>query len=110
MTNKINEHIGYHYSLFKTVVQIYSFGIEYIPQKVSSKIKYKSATSNIFRIQSDDSIICWFYCITFIEYMIAVTFLAYNNLFSPNESQKNDKIIYKPFKEKHGKIKCKSLD
>ena len=42
--------------------------------------------------------------------MIAVTFLAYNNLFSPNESQKNDKIIYKPFKEKHGKIKCKSLD
>ena len=48
-----------------------SFEIEYIPREVSSKIKNKSITQNIFRIQSDYSIVCRFYCITFIECMIA---------------------------------------
>ena len=41
-----------------------SFGIEYIPQEVLSKIKDKSITQNIFRIQDDDSVICGFYFIT----------------------------------------------
>ena len=36
------------------------FGIEYIPQEVLSKIKYKSITHTIFRIQSDDSVMCGF--------------------------------------------------
>ena len=29
--------------------------------------------------------------------------LDYTNLFSPNDSKKNDKIIYKYFKDKYGK-------
>ena len=48
-----------------------SFGIEYIPQEVLDKSKDKSITHNICRIQSDDSIMCGFNCITLIEYMIA---------------------------------------
>ena len=55
----------------------YSFGIVYIPQEVINKIKDKSITHNIFRIYSDDSIICGFYCITFIEYIIAENFLLH---------------------------------
>ena len=63
-----------------------SFGIEYIPQEVLNKIKDKSITQNIFRIQDDDSIMCEFYCIAFIEYMFAgKTLLDYTNLFSPND-------------------------
>ena len=63
-----------------------SFGIEYIPQEVSSKIKDKSITHNIFRIQSDDSIMCGYYCIAFIEYLIAgKSLIDYTNLFSPND-------------------------
>ena len=43
----------------------------------------------MFRIKCDDSIMCEFYCITFIEYMIRLkTLLDYSNLFSPNEYQK----------------------
>ena len=39
---------------------------------------------------------CEFYCISFVEYMLArKTLLDYTNLFPPNEYQKNDKIIYK---------------
>ena len=38
-----------------------SFGIECILQKVLIKVKDNSITLNIFRIQSDDSIMCGFY-------------------------------------------------
>ena len=47
---------------------------------------------------------CRFYCIAFTEYMLAgKTLLDYTNLFSPNDYKKNDKIIYKYFKDKYGR-------
>ena len=71
-----------------------SFEIEYIPQEVLNKVKDKSITYNIFRMQIDDSIMCRFYYTAFIEYMIAgKALLDYTNLFSPNVYSKNDKII-----------------
>ena len=73
-----------------------------------NKIKDKSVTHNIFGIQSDDSIMCGFSCIVFIEYMIAgKIFLDYTNLFSPNNCKINDRIIYKYLKDKYGKTKRK---
>ena len=57
---------------------------------------------NIVRTQDDDSIICGFCCIAFIEYMIpGKILLDYTNLFSPNNYKKNDKIIYKYLKGKY---------
>ena len=54
---------------------------------------------------------CGFYCVAFKEYMIAVKILLdYTNLFSPSDYQKNEKIIYKYFKEKYGKKNLVSLD
>ena len=77
------------------------FVIEYIPQEVLSKIKDKSMTHNIFRMRCVD-------CIIFIEHMIAgKTLLDYTNLFSPNDYKKNDKIMYKCFKDKYDKRKHK---
>ena len=47
---------------------------------------------------------CGFCCIAFIEFMLpGKTSLDYTNLFSPNDYQKNDKIIYKYFKDKYGR-------
>ena len=40
-----------------------SFGIKYIPQEVLSKIKDKSITRNIFKIQDNYSIMCGFFWI-----------------------------------------------
>ena len=99
---------GTHWvSLFidrNTAAHFGSFGIEYIPQEVLSEIKDKSITHSRFRIQSNESIICGFYCITFIEYVIpGKTLLDYTNLFSPNDYQKNDRIIYKHFNDKYGR-------
>ena len=51
---------------------------------------------------------CGFYCSSFIEYMIAEkALLGCTNLFLSNDYQKNDKIIYKYFKENYGKRKHK---
>ena len=61
-----------------------SFGIEYLPQEVLNKIKGKSITHNIFKIQNNESTVCGFYCIAFIEHMLAgETLLDYTSLFSP---------------------------
>ena len=54
-----------------TGVHFDAFGTEFIPQEVLNKIKDKSITHDIFRMKSADSIICGFYCIAFIEYMVA---------------------------------------
>ena len=51
--------------------------------------------------------------IAFVEYMIAgKTLLDYRNLFSLNDYKRNDKIIYKYFKDKYGKygIQTEKID
>ena len=81
-----------------------SFGIEYTPQEVLNKIRDKWITHNIFRIQDDESIMCGFYFIVFIEYMNGgKTLLDYNDLLFQNDYKKNDKTINKYFKNKCGK-------
>ena len=50
-----------------TVMYFDSFGIDYTPLEVLNKIKDKSITHNIFRIQSDNSVMCGFYGIAFIN-------------------------------------------
>ena len=51
--------------------------------------------------QDNDYIMCGLYCITFIKYMLTgKTLLDDTNLFSPNDYKKNDKTIYKYFKDK----------
>ena len=54
-----------------TAVYFGSIGTEYIMQEVLNKIKDKSITHNLFRVQSDDSPMYQFYCIAFTGYMIA---------------------------------------
>ena len=82
-----NQSKGTHwFSLFidrNTAMYFDSFGIEYIPQEVFNKIENNSITHNISGIQDDDSIMCRFYCVAFIEYTIEEkTLVDYTNLFS----------------------------
>ena len=47
-------------------------------------MKDKSITHNILRTQNNESIMHGFYCVAFIEYMLAEkTLLDYNSLFTP---------------------------
>ena len=58
MIKIVKEHIRFNYLL--TEIQMYTFEIEYIPREVLNKIKDKSITHNIFRIQDTESIMCGF--------------------------------------------------
>ena len=98
------ENTGTHWvSLFvKTNEVIYfdSFGVEHIPKEINKFIgNNKKIKANTFRIQAYDSIMCGYFCIEFIDYMlIAKTLLDSTNLFSPHDFKKNDQIIKRIFK------------
>ena len=47
-----------------------------------NKVKDKSIADHIFKMEDDESIMCGFYCIAFMEYMVAgKTLLDYTNLY-----------------------------
>ena len=80
------------------------FGTEYILQEVLNKTRDKSITRNIFSTQDNDSVMCGFYCIVFIKFILAGrTLLHYSNLFFPNKYKQNDLKVYNYFKDKYGK-------
>ena len=50
-----------------------SFGIEHIPKEIIKLINNRSTiVTNIFRIQADDSVMCGYFCIKFIDFMLKV--------------------------------------
>ena len=54
--------------------------------------------TNIYRIQAYDSIMCGYFCIEYIDFILkGKSLLDYTNLFSPNHYEKNDKMIVKYF-------------
>ena len=80
-----------------------SFGVEHIPKEIKAFIiinnnNNKNIKTNIFRIQAYDSIMCGYFCIGFINFMLAGKSLTdYTNLFSPNNFKKHDDIILNYF-------------
>ena len=78
------------------------FGVEHIPKEIKAFIdRSLSITTNIFRIQAYDSIMCGYFCIGFINFMLkGKTLTEYTNHFSPNNFQKNDDIILNYFMRK----------
>ena len=67
-------------------------------KKLKNIISNKNITTNIYRIQASDSIMCEYICIRFISFMLkGKSLLDYTNLFSCNEYGKNDEIILRFF-------------
>ena len=48
-----------------------SFGVEHIPKEIRTFIGNKNIKTNIFRIQAYDSIMCRYYSLGFINFMLA---------------------------------------
>ena len=48
-----------------------SFGVKHIPKEIKEFIDNKNIKTNIFRIQAYDSIMCGYFCIGFIDFMLA---------------------------------------
>ena len=61
-------------------------------------IAKKNIITNIYRLQADDPIMCRYFCMGFIDFMLkGKSMLNYTNLFYPNDYEKNDKTIKKYF-------------
>ena len=76
-----------------------SFGVEHIPKEIKTFIDLSSSIkANIFRTQQYDLIMCGYFCIGFINFMLTgKTLTDFTNLFSPNDFKRNDNIILNYF-------------
>ena len=63
-------------------IYIDSFGVKHIPKKKKIFIASKNIISNIYRIQAYDSIMCGYFCIGFIDFMLKGKSLLYYTNFS----------------------------
>ena len=96
--DSIEVHLIAWYVNSYNTVYFSSFGAEHIPKEIKKLLGNKNITTNIHRIQACDSIMCQYLCIGLIIFMLKdKSFLGYTNLFSPNDCEKNDKIILKYF-------------
>ena len=75
-----------------------SFGVEHIPKKIKAFGGNKNIKTNIFRLQAYGSVMCGYFCIGYIDFMLAGKTLAeYTNLFSSNNFNINHDIVLKYF-------------
>ena len=71
-----------------------SFEVKHIP----IFIRNKDIKTNIFRIQTYDSVMCGYFCIGFTDFILEGKRLTdFTNLFSPNDFKKNDDVILNYF-------------
>ena len=103
---KLDEYadVGTHWiALFcsrSEIVYFDSFGIEHVPEEIKELVGNKKMIANIFRVQANNSVMCWFFCIEFIDFMLAGKKLTdFTCLLSPYDFKKNDDIILSYFKD-----------
>ena len=72
-----------------------SFGVEHIPEEIKGSIGNNNIIKNIFRIQAYDLIMCGYFCIGFIDFMIRdKTLTGFTNLFLPRSFKRVDEVIF----------------
>ena len=82
------------------IVYFDSFGVEHVPKDIKEFVGNKNIKLNIFRVQANDSIMCGYFCIAFIDFMLAGKELTdFTNMFAPYDFEKNDDIILTYFKD-----------
>ena len=94
----IRAHWRALYMTAENVTYFDSIGVKHIPNEIRKFIGHKNIIMNIYRIQASDSVMCGYFCIGFIGFMLkGKGLLEYTNLFSLKEYKKNHKIILKYF-------------
>ena len=60
-----------------------SFGVEHVPEEIKEFIGNKNIKANIFRVQANNSVMCGYFYIGFIDFMLAGKKLTdFANIFS----------------------------
>ena len=82
------------------VIIIDSFGFEHVLEEIKEFIWNKNIIANIFQVQANNSVLCGYFCIGFIDFMFVGKKLTdFKNIFSPYDFKKNDDIILSYFKD-----------
>ena len=82
------------------IVYFDSFGVEHVPEDIKKIVGNESIIGNIFRVQAKNSVMCGYFCIWFIDFMLAGKKLTdFTGFFSPYDFEKNDNIILSYFKD-----------
>ena len=83
---------------FVTETKLFSFGVEHVPEEIKEFVGNKNIKANIFRVQDNDSVMCGYFCIGLIDFMLAgEKSTDYSTLFSPYDFDKNDNVILDSF-------------
>ena len=101
MNIKTQKHTRLHCFVKKTeIVYFNSFGVEHIPKEIKEFFGNKNIKANIFCVQANNSVMCGYFCIGFIDFMLAgKKLINFTTLFSPYDFDKNDSIILCYFKD-----------
>ena len=84
-----------------------SFVVEHLPKEIRDFSQNKNMQTNIFRIQANDSIMCRYFWIGFIDYMLAdKTLIGYTSLFLAHDFKKNDRTILNYIKKQYAIYFC----
>ena len=103
MTNKVKEHTRFHYLL--TEIRLLELNLFHKKYQRESKTKPSVTTYLEYKMI--------FYCMWILLYCFKRIYVCKKNFFrlcqfiSPKDQKKNDIIIYKCFKDIHGKRKRK---
>ena len=82
------------------IVYLDSFGVEHVPEEIKEFVGNKNIIANIFQVQANNSVMCGYFCIGFIDFILAGKKLTdFTNMFFPYDFKKNDDIILSYFKD-----------
>ena len=73
------------------IVYFDSFGVEDVPEETKKFVGNKIIIGSIFLVRANNSVICGYFCIGFIDFMlVGKTLTDFTSMFSPYDSKKND--------------------
>ena len=73
------------------IVYFDSFGVEDVPKEKKKFVGNKIIIGSIFLVRANNSVICGYFCIGFIDFMlVGKTLTDFTSMFSPYDSKKND--------------------
>ena len=82
------------------IVLFNSFGVEYVPEEIKEFVGIKNIIANIFRVQANNSVMCGYFCIRFIDFMLSGKKLTdFPSIFSLYDFEKKDNIFLSYFND-----------
>ena len=80
------------------IVYFDTFVVQHVPEEIKEFVGNKNIIVNIFRVQANNSLMCGYFCIGFIDFMLAgKTLTDFTSLFSPYDFEKKRQYNFELF-------------